>query len=165
MWNCDRLWHEWVIERADLPPPMCTSQPWQVKKILSQPKLEICWGGEGSRYWPLKRGCVQKWVPHYSIIFFSKRVELDFSESFFNYKKNCLRPNWKYECLQTQIKCTKNVKKLFGQGKNWKRLQNHNFHQLQNIFAVAGLNHWYIMHSNNSPDIVALHNIYMCHAW
>ena len=55
-----------------------------------------------------------------------------------------LKKNKKSECLQTKIICTKKFKEFFGQGKNWKRLQNGNFHQLQQIFAVAGWNHPYL---------------------
>ena len=62
----------------------------------------------------------------------------------FNYwKKFCLRSNSKSEWLQSQIMNTKFFRKFVSQGKRWQRLQNRNFHQLQQIFAVARWNHPY----------------------
>ena len=73
-----------------------------------------------------------------------KRLNPVFRNIFSILKKFCLRPNKKSECLQTQIICTKNFKKFFGEGKNWQQLQNRNFHQLQQIFDMAGWNHPYV---------------------
>ena len=44
----------------------------------------------------------------------------------------------------------KKFKKFFGQGKHWQGLQIHNFHQLQQILAVAGWNHPYV--HNAAPE-------------
>ena len=82
---------------------------------------------------------------------FSKIEKIFWKTGFNPIFRNCylvlkkkLRPNQKPECLQTLMICTKKFKKFFGQGKNWQRLQNHNFHQLQQIFVVAGWNHPYM---------------------
>ena len=84
----------------------------------------------------------------------------------FNYWKNfCLRSNSKSECLQTQIMSTKFFRKFVLQGKRWQRLQNRNFHQLQQIFAVARWNHPYGSWLSEEKNGLEIRFLLASHEW